>query len=252
MQNSNTDIRIGWPPTISASVHPSSRQAATSPSPLGSTSSSSPGGSPSTSSSPGLTLALALSFSLTFSLPLALPLALSLSLSLSLALGLTSLNRSRHRDIVFSVTLVHEVSGVCAVGLVSFPLKENIRDSKLTENSIAVIAGLHAFNSAPHRALGAHVVLSEEMGRGDGAQHEGGDGRGAEGGEWAVHGDEWVYCCCCCVLVCRLGVEPDGVEVCGGCLSRQAGMMQASSMEIWKSMRRKQKKNGYQPSRWKN
>lgn len=64
-----------------------------------------------------------------------------------------------------------------------------MQGSKLTEDSVAIITGLHDFGGGSHPALGAHVVLSEEMGRGDGPQHEGGDGRGTEGGEWAVHGD---------------------------------------------------------------
>lgn len=214
MQNSNTDIGIGWPPTISASAHPSSgnhHMFQRRHRPLDSTSSSgSSGSSPGSRCSPSFTLALALSLSLAFPLALALALALPLSFTLALSLGLTSLDRGRHRDIVFGVTLVHEVSGVCLVWLVSVPLMARIQDSKLTEDSIAIITGLHDFNGGSHPALGAHVVLSEEMGRGDGAQHEGGDGRGAEGGEWAVHGDGFVDVVCCCVLFCRLGVEPDG------------------------------------------
>lgn len=212
MQNSNTGIGIGWPSTISASVHPSSgnhHMFQRRHRPLDSASSSgSSGSSPGSRCSPSFTLALALSLALAFSL--ALPLALPLSFTLALSLGLTSLDRGRHRDIVFGVTLVHEVSGVCLVWLVSVPLMATIQGSKLTEDSIAIVTGLHDFNGGSHPALGAHVVLSEEMGRGDGAQHEGGDGRGAEGGEWAVHGDGFVDVVCCCVLFCRLGVEPDG------------------------------------------
>lgn len=71
-----------------------------------------------------------------------------------------------------------------------------MQGSKLTEDSVAIITGLHDFGGGSHPALGAHVVLSEEMGRGNGPQHEGGDGRGAEGGERAVHGDGWVCRSC--------------------------------------------------------
>ena len=65
----------------------------------------------------------------------------------------------------------------------------------LTEYCISAITTLCGLDGRLHGALAADIVGPEKMGRGNAAEHQGGDGRGAEGGQWAVHGCGFVLMC---------------------------------------------------------